>query len=346
MATTALDRDLRAFAVDLFEHSGGVADWPATEASGAVLVPPEVARAAHLPGEEFALGETAAPGTLQVSLAGEFLDAAARVLDVAVPRDGSFSIPERYLTSRDLTEKIDRTFGWQNARARYSTAEPALVEYHRWTLLGSLRSEDVWEALFHIGVNAESQAVVELPDVFREPDLRGDEWASEWDDPTTYATAIAEGKRRLMNASAEFVHRIEQRLERDRKRLQDYYRALAREADRPKRRAAAAPSTDEIAAKKRVVELELRRKLAELNDRYALRAELRPLALARVRLPALAVPIVIQRKQALRDYRLCWNSLIKKFEPLSCSRCRRGTFSAMFTNETVDLLCQACAEEK
>jgi hypothetical protein len=346
MATTVLDRELRGFAIELFEHSGGVADWPAGEASGSVVVPPEVASAAHLPGEEFALGETAKPGVLQVSLAGEFLDTAARVLDVAVPRDGSFCIPERYLTSRDLTEKIVHTFGWQNARARYGTAERALVEYHLWTLLGSLRSEDVWEALFHIAVNAESQAVIELPDVFRETDLNGDEWTSEWDDPTTYAAAIAEGKRRLMIASAEFVRRIEQRLERDRKRLQDYYRALAREADGPKRRAAAAPSPEEIAAKKRVVELELRRKLGELKDRYALRAELRPVALARVRLPALAVPIVIQRKQALRDYRLYWNSLIKKFEPLSCSHCRRGTFAATFTNETVDLLCQACAEEK
>jgi hypothetical protein len=346
MATTALDRDLRAFAVEMFEHSGGLADWPAALTSGSVVLPPEVASAAHLPGEEFSLGETAASGTLQVSLAGEFLDTAARVLDAAVPRDGSFCIPERYLTSRDLTDKIDHTFGWQNARARYSTAEPALVEYNLWTLQGSLRSEDVWEALFHISVNAESQAVVELPDVFREPDLHGDDWASEWNDPMTYATAIAEGKRRLLIASAEFVRRIEQRLERDRKRLQDYYRALARETEGPKRRAAAAPSPDEIAAKKRVVELELRRKLAELNDRYALRAELRPVALGRVRLPALVVPIVIQRKQALRDYRLCWNSLTKKFEPLSCSRCRRGTFSATFTNETVDLLCQVCAEEK
>ena len=90
----------------------------------------------------------------------------------------------------------------------------------------------MWEAIFRVAVNAESQAVVELPDVFQEPDLLGEEPASAPDDPTTYATAIAEGKRRLIAASAEFVRRIEQRLERDRKRLQDYYRALSREAGR------------------------------------------------------------------------------------------------------------------
>jgi hypothetical protein len=345
MSTTALNRDLQTFAVELIEHSGGVADWPVLEFPGTAVVPPDVATAAHLPGEEFSLDVAAAPGTLQVGLAGEFLDVAARVLDVAVPRDGSFCIPERYLTSRDLTDKIGHTFGWQNARAKCRTAEPGLVEYHLWTFLATLQSEDVWEAIVQVAVNAESHAIVELPDVFQEPGLIGNAAADTLDEPATYATAIAAGKRQLITASSEFVRRIEQRLERDRKRLQDYYRALSREADGSKRRAATPPSPDEIAAKKRAVDLELRRKLAELNENYALRAMLRPLAVARVRIPALIVPVAIQRKQAIRNYSLYWNSLLKKFEPLSCSRCRSPTFSATFTNETVDLLCTTCAEE-
>ncbi|HEV7221508.1 MAG TPA: hypothetical protein VGN42_02340 [Pirellulales bacterium] len=344
MSAVALDRELQAYAVELFERSGGAADWPVLEEPGAVVAPADVATAAQLPGEEFSLSMSAAAGALQVGLGGEFLDVAARVLDAAVPRDGSFCIPERYLTSRDLTDKIARTFGWQNARARCGAAEPAAVEYHLWTLLGSLRSEDVWEAIFRFAVNAESGAVLELPDVLQEPDVRGDASADPPDGPITYAAAIAEGKRRLVAGSAEFVRRIEQRLERDRKRLQDYYRALSREADGPKRRALAPPSPDEIAAKKRAVDLELRRKLAEINENYALRAVLRPVVVARVRLPALVVPVTIQRKQAVRDYQLYWNSLLKRFEPLSCSRCHRATFSATFANETVDLLCSACAE--
>ena len=70
MSTTALDRDLQTFAVELFEHSGGVADWPVLEVPGSVVVPRDVASAAHLPGEEFSLDVTAAPGTLQVGLGG------------------------------------------------------------------------------------------------------------------------------------------------------------------------------------------------------------------------------------------------------------------------------------
>ncbi len=197
MSMTTLTRDLQTFAIELFERSGGLADWPVLELPGSVVVPPDVAKAAHLPGEEFLLDVTAAPGTLHVGLAGEFLDVAASVLDEAVPRDGSFCIPARYLTSRDLTDKIGQTFTWQNARAKCGAAEPALVEYHLWTMVGSLRSEDVWEAMFRVAVNAESQAIVELPDVFQEPDLLGVERVSAPDDPSTYATAIAEGKRWL-----------------------------------------------------------------------------------------------------------------------------------------------------
>jgi hypothetical protein len=345
MAAVDLNRDLQEFAVELFEHSGGIADWPALDVPGTVVMPAKVAQTAHLPAEEFLLNLTTAPGTLQVGLGGEFLDVAARLLDTAVPRDGSFQIPLRHLSGRDLADKIEQTFAWQNARGRCQMAQPALVEYHLWALHASLQSEDVWESLIRVAINAESQAIVELPDVLQESDLVGDtgDPTATPGEPGTYATAIAEGKRRLIADSAKFVTRLEQRLERDRKRLQDYYRALSREADGSKRRTAVVPSPEEIAAKKQAVDLELRRKLAELNETYALLAVLRPLLVARVRLPVLVVLIAIQRKQAIRDYRLYWNSLNKRFDPLSCSRCHRATFSATFTNESVDLLCNACA---
>lgn len=344
MSAASLDQDLRTFAVQLFEHSGGVADWPESDVRGSVLLPAGVAAAAQLPEQEFALDTQAAPHTLQVGLAGEFLDVAYRVLEAAIPRQGEFRIEGQHLTSRELSDKVSRTFIWQNARAKCAAAEPASIEYHAWTLHASLRSEDVWESVIRLNVNSESQAIVELPNLFHESDIRPGEMANRDETPTTYATAVSEGRRRLVAQSSKFVHRIEQRLERDRKRLQSYYRALAREAAGPRRRTAHPLTAEEIAGRRRAVDLELRRKLAELNENYALRANLHALTLARVRLPVFSVPIVIQRKQAFRDYRLTWNAITKQFEPLSCSRCRRATFSATFTNDDVDLLCTACAE--
>jgi len=69
-------------------------------------------------------------------------------------------------------------------------------------------------------------------------------------------------------------------------------------------------------------------------------------SLARVTLPVLAIPVIIQRKRAQRDYMLYWNSLTMGLEPLSCSRCHRATFSATFTADSVDLLCTPCAQSQ
>ena len=198
MSATALDRDLQTFAVELFERSGGVADWPVPEVPGSVVVPRECGDRRPSAGRRVFAGRGDGPGNPagrsrgRVSRRGGTRARGGRAARRFVLHPGALPHQPR------PDGQNRQTFAWQNARAKCRTAEPALVEYHLWTLLGSLRSEDVWEAIFRVAVNAESQAIVELPDVFQEPDLRGEEPASAADDPVTYATAIAEGKRRLI----------------------------------------------------------------------------------------------------------------------------------------------------
>ncbi|MBM4001609.1 MAG: hypothetical protein FJ297_19090 [Planctomycetes bacterium] len=336
-----MERELRKFAVALIERRGGVVDWPDEAVSGSAVVPEELASECGFPGDAFRLDTVAAPGTLAIGLGGEFLDLAARALD-GIPRDGAFLIPERYLTRRDLSDKVAQAFVWHNARAKAGPAEPALVAYHAWTFIASLRTEEMWESVIEVSVNAESRAVVEMPDLFLEPDLIDDEGRPS-EPPSTYDAAVAEGKRAMNRLTTAFLNRVDARLERDRKRIRDYYRALAREAKSPRRRGAPV-SEEQLDAQSRAVDLELRRKLAELSERYAVQARLRPTRLARFRIPALVIPLVVQRKQATREYRLYWNVVLRRLEPLACSRCFRSTYSASFTNDSVDLVCTACSE--
>ncbi len=46
MSTVEINRDLQAFAVELFEHSGGIADWPEIEVPGTAVMPVKVAKVA------------------------------------------------------------------------------------------------------------------------------------------------------------------------------------------------------------------------------------------------------------------------------------------------------------
>ena len=93
----------------------------------------------------------------------------------------------------------------------------------------------------------------------------------------------------------------------------------------------------------RAVTLELRRKLAELDERYAIEASVRPLIVICTELPALEVRLVIQRKQAAREYSVYWNPLTKALDPIACAVCGRGAFSLAFSNDTVDAWCTRCS---
>jgi hypothetical protein len=212
---------------------------------------------------------------------------------------------------------------------------------HTWYFLATLDSADRWQQVVRVNVNASSGAEVPWPDMLdtaapvAEPaDLPGEY-------PSTQLAAVRAALGRIHSDSRPFVERLEARLGRDRKRLQDYYRALLRGGKRPARRSAPQdPAQKE--ARTKAVQLELRRKLAELDERYACRVDLTPLVLVRTDCPALAVRCHVLRRSASRIITVFWNAIRKDLEPLCCSHCGLSTFSLAFSDDKVAPLCAAC----
>ena len=333
---------IRDFATQLLEKCGGAVDWDPASVVGVAILPEEVARRFGVK-ETTSLATRQEAGGLCVSLASDFLDLAQGVLEALVARIGSFRIPDPYLTRSDPQEIVARTFTWHNARVRYRKAEPREVEYHSWWFFGSLKSEDVWEARLNTTLNTESKAPVDLPEILDLPDLHPALEPFLVTPADTFEAASKVGTERLKLAASDFIGRMEARLERDRKRLREYYGALDREAEGSSTRKNAVPPTaEEIATRKRAVDLELRRKLGEMGERYRTEASLEPIALVSLRMTVLSVELHIQRKQAERLLRLYWNPLTKKLEPLGCSRCGQGTYSVAFTDNDVLVLCAKC----
>lgn len=348
--SSSIETELHAFATELLERVGGLVDWPEPRLPGTVIVPPELTRSGSLPGEEFLVATTAATGGLQVSLASEFLDIAEKMLTEFVPSHGVFQLGERYLKKRDLQEAVQGGFGWQNSRVQVGDPVTGLADYHFWTLQARIQSDDAWEHTIKLAMNSHSGVLLDLP----EPGLLGDlkELGADANavvvpqGPDTETLVLKLAKDRMFEAAGEFIARSELRLAREQKRLKDYYRSLGSEATPKARKGVATPSADDVAAKKRAVDLELRRKLGELSERYVMRAELRPLVLFRVAIPVVTVPINVQRKQATRSHTIYWNSIQKKFEPFGCSVCLTPVYNVYFTNETVEPRCPSCFETK
>ncbi len=348
--SSTIEHDLHSFATQLLERVGGIVDWPEPQSPGTVMVPSELVGATSLPSEEFSVATSAATGGLQVSLASEFLDIAGKMLTEFVPSHGAFQVGERYLKKRDLQEAVQSGFGWQNTRVFCGDPVNGLADYHFWTLLARIQSDDAWETTLQLAVNSHTGVLLDLPEPTQLDDLKevGEraEFSAVPQGPDTEELVLKLAKDRMFVAATDFIARSEQRLARERRRLQDYYRSLGQEAKPKPRKGVEPPSEDEVAAKLRAVDLELRRKLGELAERYVMRAELHPLVLFRVAIPVVKVPITVQRKQATRQVTAYWNSILKKFEPFACGICSAPIYNVYFTNETVEPRCLACFETK
>ena len=142
---------------------------------------------------------------------------------------------------------------------------------------------------------------------------------------------------------AAFLDRMDGRLQRDRKRLHDYYHALVRESEKKKARGHAPPDPEKIEATKRAVGLELRRKLAELDERYAMEAALaagrsRPHRSARVGGGLVGVP----QAGAQDAHGLLESAAEAVRARFVAAVCGDSAFAVAFSNEEVEPLCQGC----
>jgi hypothetical protein len=337
---TQIQEELRAFATALLDRRGGLVEWPAGTPEGTAVVPAELAAALDAPGEVVRLTtEPGRPGWC-ISLATDFLETADRVL-AAEPRIGSFTARDLYLKRGALDAAVQRTFAWLNAKVTVADTRATTAEYHTWWFRASITSEDRWETRLSVSINAASGVEVQLPDPLVLWALRPGPMAAQTA-ASTHQQAVARLAPRLRAEAADFFRRMDARLAANRRRLREYYGALVREAEHKRARGGEQPDPEKLAAKKRAVDLELRRKLAELDERYAMEATLEPLVLVRTEIPVMVADLMVQRKRARRKHIVYWNPLLKQIEPLCCSRCGGGAFSVAFTDEEVEPLCIAC----
>ncbi len=329
---------LRTFTARLLERRGAEVDWPSGAEEGLALLPAGVARALHCL-EILPLAAHPA-NALPINLTSDFLERVDPLI-AAEPRIVTAQIPEAYLKRADMAAPVARAFNWLNARVRVQAAEPTRAEYHTWYFLATFDSADRWQQVVRVTVNATTHAEVQLPDL-SELDVVLCEPREAQREPATLLAAARAALTHVQADSRAFVERLESRLARDRQRLQDYYRALLRGDDRRAARRPVVPEPTQQAAKVKAVQLELRRKLAELDERYECRLELSPLALVRTDSPALAVRCQVLRRTTAGAITVFWNPATKDLEPLCCSRCGVSTFSLAFSDDKLAALCKSC----
>ena len=337
----ALESRLRQFACSLLQRRGALIEWPAAADQGLVILPS--ALAAALGRNESAELTTRPPSAetpdaVSISLASDFLDKADGWL-LGEPRVALVRLDEGYLKKSGVEEMVARQFQWANARVRVLDASHGRCDYHQWYFHAQLTSEERWEDILVVTLNARTGATATIGDV-----LSSSKWHPSGGDVSFSPDSLHHATRRAAAAAqpraAGFITRLEQRLDRDRKRVEQYYHALLRQAKTHRHPVAEEDAKQED--RRRAVQLEMKRKLLELEDRYAILASITPVALLIADLPAMMVRCEVTRKRATATHQLYWNAVAKSLEPMVCSRCGCDCITVYFTDDTVAPLCATC----
>lgn len=334
---------LSAFAQAALEWRGGVVDWPPDKEEGEAVLPPDVCLRLKCP-EAITLSHQIRDGVMAVNLASDFLERMEALFE-AEPLIGVFKIPGLYLKQSSMEDPVARAFTWRNAKVRVLYAQPATLEYQTWHFFVSLHSEDRWEDTCSVTINPVSRVEIPMPDPATIADLTPNHEPSA-NPSDTFDLAVKLVVAKVKSRAANFIERIDSKLQRDHKRLHDYYNALLDETDKKLAMSKSENTGDKRRELATAVQLELRRKSLELDERYAVKAEFKPLALLRTQMPALAVKLEVFRKQSRRIHTVYWNPLMKQLEPLACAGCGAGVNSVFFSDKEVDPLCPSCAAGK
>ncbi len=252
-------------------------------------------------------------------------------------------------SSRRTAELLARAYRFAEAAWSAETGSPwwmpAAVFLFRARYLSDAREEELLEiavSLTDLRILRRLPAMIERHGVVADAHQAWPMMA-EASPASAYGAARAELERRLVAPLGVRRRELEWRLAREAGRAAAYYDELAREVDEQQSRLAAdAPERAVLAAKLATIRLERNGRLAELQRKYRLEAEVALLSILRLYLPRLVVPGRLIGKRDAAALTLVWDPLEQTGEPLRCARCRGQTYQAGLHRGAV--VCPSCLD--
>ena len=374
-----MDDPLLRVAAQIVTLSGGVTE-PTGENSLDVLLPPPVAKhlglpeeatiRASLPDADFTNGsedDTGKPGQgygsenysaepgprkadkarriHELSYTPETLEKLATLLG---PRGMFLERCARrvYLKQEGIEPAVSAHFTPLNGPARVITSRVQPISYllcnAHYTALSDERKEGVVETAVNEFTGLPVDEIHSL--------LRGAE-TTDAAPPTVrraQASTIYQALQRSTQDSIErellqFHHSLQRKLERDFRRVQQYYGSLVGEIQgKIRRRDLRGKERETELQRIEAIRVEMQKKLIDQRERYAVKINVRWLNVQRLHLEVILATYEIQRKRSARELLLVWNPLKKGFEDLACESCGTPLQSFWMCDDVPHILCPEC----
>ncbi|MCD5412118.1 MAG: hypothetical protein LRZ90_04700 [Thermodesulfovibrionales bacterium] len=164
---------------------------------------------------------------------------------------------------------------------------------------------------------------------------------------SSYFAGVGITKERLK----EFIKSLERRLNRNIRRVHEYYETLKNEAiiaaqkkavsieDRPIK----GEEVDELLKKKiNAIETECKWKIQDLITKYSLNIQIEPVSVIRVETQSPVFWINIKRRLATRSFPITYNPVIKQLDALPCELCFNPTKPYYICDDKLHIICSTC----
>ena len=330
------------WAQDLLISRGALLE--ADEGALRALLPAEVAGALGC-GEWLSLNFDAGAGADD---GGEWIDRLGALLPANCP-----VIPARLrerapVIGFDAAGVLDRELIVQNGVYRLVEDYSGLAQYFLCTIQYAVESDERSIGFFTVGVNASAGSLARQPASLLRALQENMEDDPAFELPCELLQKTAPVLERAARTEARaliggFEQMANRRLDRDRQRVDAYYRGLLAQIEK---RIARKSADKDVAAKERsrieATDLDRLAKLEDLRRKYSLRVRLLLADVIAVQVPVREISVRFIRKKEQRNRMVHWNSIVRRLEPVICEKCSGPAHPIYLCDDKVHILCKEC----
>ena len=140
----------------------------------------------------------------------------------------------------------------------------------------------------------------------------------------------------------DFLKSLNRRLNRDMRRLREYYGTIAGEIEKTlKKKGIKKEDFDRGLSQLEATKTEYHKKTGDARDRYALEILIEPINVLRVFMPAVVLRVELQRRKNKMPVEIPLNPINNRLEHLVCTGCHQPVLSFYLCDE-MHLLCPSC----
>lgn len=353
-----MNKTISAVITDILTYHNAVVEQR-EDGSLELLSPPEISKILNIP--EYTKLSFSSDGTsndgVYASYDSEFFSSIKELF--ANGERFSLASSEPYYPNKEkLTKIITEKITFQNATFRLNRIEDSPLSFLLFIFKYIALSDEKQEGVLAFLVNELNQSLLfweedideligklkrtDSLDQSQEHGFKNDGLIEKTLLKSAYIAATGIIKEKI----ADFIKSIERRLNRDIKRVYDYYETLKDETKRIIEQKKNVENSDErvriLSQKIETIDMEQKGKIQDLVAKYTVNIRLEPVSLIRIETQSFLFWINIKRRSACREFPLAYNPISRRLDILPCEVCFNPKKGYYICEDKLHIVCGNC----